>query len=187
MPAKKSPGVAGRRDRVGASPWGHHGQPDRTYRSRATDQLKRGCARSTARSRCRPSEEIQRPLPRADLRRSPGPGFHPACRSCSAGRVPVMEATSFMSTDPIRNSPKALLAAAPSPQGPELVFHDPLHASGPEQQPVRSRVPAITLHGSPELNPKRLTNKRPATRADRLEAVSRDLRLLARGRGSSAG
>lgn len=81
------------------------------------------------------------------------------------------------------------MAAAVSPNGPELIFHDPLRDSAPAsppepEQPVLSRVPAVSHHREPGLkSPKR----RPATRADRLEAVARELILLARDRGKAAG
>jgi hypothetical protein len=164
---------------------GRHGQPDRADRSGAPDELKRSLARSEIGCRRNASEEIQRQLPATDLRRNPCPGFHPPCRSCSTGRVPVTKPASSMSMGPVPNSPEPLPPAAPSPKGPELVFHDPLPTSEPEQQAGRSRVPVLSFHCDPV--PKHRKNKRPATRADRLEAVSRELKVLARGRGSSAG
>ena len=88
--------------------------------------------------------------------------------------------------DPLRNSPRQVAATAPLPQGAELIFHDPLSISDPEQEPARSGFPVSPLYGSPESQPKRLKKNGPATRADRLEAVSREVTLLARDRGRSA-
>lgn len=67
----------------------------------------------------------------------------------------------------------------------ELIFHDPLADSAPEQQADRSRIAVVSVQGSPQSNRverKRLNKKRPATRADAIEAVSRELELLARQR-----
>jgi hypothetical protein len=99
----------------------------------------------------------------------------------------VIGAACSISRDPLRNSPKQVPAADPRPQGAELIFHDPLPTPEPEQGPARSGFPVTSLYGSPESQPKRLKKEGPATRADRLEAVSRELKLLARGRGRSAG
>lgn len=98
----------------------------------------------------------------------------------------MIGAACITSIDPLRNSPKHVAAAAPRPQGAELIFYDPLPTPEPEQEPARSGFPVTSLYGSPESQPKRLKKNGPATRADRLEAVSRELNILARGRGRSA-
>ena len=89
-----------------------------------------------------------------------------------------------------RNNSKPFLAGAPSPRVAEMIFHDPLADSVPEQQADRSRVPArsvsglLNAPGSPE--PKRVDTNglEKKRRADAIEAVSRDLELLALRRGS---
>ena len=68
----------------------------------------------------------------------------------------------------------------------ELIFYDPLANSVPEQHADGSRVAVISVHASPQserVERKRLNKKRPATRADAIEAVSRELELLALRRG----
>ena len=95
----------------------------------------------------------------------------------------MTDAKSNMADDPVWNSRTSLVVAAPSPKGAEMVFHDPLPTPKPESQ--RSRVPVVFFYDSPE--PKPLKNERPATRADRLEAVSRELKVLAHRRGKSTG
>lgn len=89
-------------------------------------------------------------------------------------------------TSMYRNNSKPFLAGAPSPRVAELIFYDPLADSVPEQQADRSRVPVMSVPGSPEpkrVERNRLEKKRPATRADAIEAVSRELELLALRRG----
>ena len=79
---------------------------------------------------------------------------------------------------------------APSPKGPELVFHDPLSNFVSEQQAGSPGVPMMSLRGSrgpDRTEPNRSRTRMPATRADAIEAVSRDLELLARRRGNRAG
>ncbi|MBT2519841.1 hypothetical protein J7E80_02350 [Arthrobacter sp. ISL-28] len=85
-----------------------------------------------------------------------------------------------------RNNSKPFLAGAPSPRVAELIFHDPLADSAPEQQAAGSRVPVMSVPGSREprrVERNRLGEKKPATRADAIEAVSRELELLALRRG----
>lgn len=79
---------------------------------------------------------------------------------------------------------------APSPKGPELVFHDPLSKLISEQQAGSPGVPMMSLgdsRGPDRTEQNRLRRRMPATRADAIEAVSRDLELLARRRGNRAG
>jgi hypothetical protein len=95
----------------------------------------------------------------------------------------MTDARSNMAVDPIWDSRNPLVVAAPSPKGAEMVFHDPLPA--PMSKGQASRAPVVLFDDSPE--PKPLKNERPATRADRLETVSRELKVLAHRRGKSTG
>lgn len=94
-----------------------------------------------------------------------------------------------------RNNSKPFLAGAPSPRVAEMIFHDPLADSVPEQQADRSRVPVRSVSGSLNVpgsrnaagspEPKRVDRNglEKKRRADAIEAVSRDLELLALRRG----
>ena len=95
----------------------------------------------------------------------------------------MIGAACIASNDPLRNGPKQVAATALRPQGSELIFHNPLSSPDPEQEPARSGFPVSPPYGSPESHSKRLKKNGPATWADRLEAVSRELNLLAQGRG----
>lgn len=100
----------------------------------------------------------------------------------------MTDARSNMAVDPIGDSRNPLVVAAPSPKGAEMVFHHPLPASMSKSQ--ASRAPVVLFDDSPEpkpSEPKPLKNERPATRADRLETVSRELKVLAHRRGKSTG
>lgn len=90
----------------------------------------------------------------------------------------------------IRNSPTPALAGAPTPRGPELVFHDPFANSVAGQRADAPDGPLMPVRSSPgpdPAEPKRLKRRWPATRAEAIEAVSRDLDLLLQRSGNSAG
>jgi hypothetical protein len=71
----------------------------------------------------------------------------------------------------------------PPPRGPEMVFHDPFSHDLPPKQAD------IPVHSSPKpqrVEGKRTNSNQPATRAAAIEAVVRDLKLLALSKGISA-
>ena len=77
-------------------------------------------------------------------------------------------------------------AGAPSPTAAAVVFHDPLSGSLPEGQAVRSYRPFESSHRSSTSNrfgPKRPEKSRLAERADAIQAVAREVQLLAQRRG----
>ncbi|MDQ0865060.1 hypothetical protein QF036_002641 [Arthrobacter globiformis] len=85
----------------------------------------------------------------------------------------------------IEDSPQPSPACAPSPTA-AVVFHDPLSGSLPEGQALRSHAPLESSHRSSTSNrfgPKHLKKSRLAARAAAIEAVSRELQLLAQRRG----
>ena len=87
---------------------------------------------------------------------------------------------------PTRSSRPPSPAGVPSPTTAAVVFHDPLSGSLPEGQAVRSYRPLESSHRSATSNdfgPKRLENSRLAARADEIQAVARELQLLAQRRG----
>lgn len=72
----------------------------------------------------------------------------------------------------------------PSPRGPEMVFHDPFSLSLPEKHA------GLRLYGSRKshrVERKRPESRQPDTRAAAIEAVSREVQILARSKGISAG
>lgn len=84
----------------------------------------------------------------------------------------------------------AASGATPTPKGPELLFHNPfsdstgyLTDSATTQPPVHSRVDARTRRDP--RNRKRHARTRPASRLDEIDVVVRELKLLARSRGTS--
>jgi hypothetical protein len=77
-------------------------------------------------------------------------------------------------------------AGVPSRTAVAVVFHDPLSGSLREGQAVRSHRPLESSHRpstSNDFGPKRLENSRLAARADEIQAVARELQLLAQRRG----
>ena len=102
-------------------------QPDCACHGRTSDQLQRRLARTPVSYRENPQEKGQSFVAVADRCRNPGTGLGPFGSSYSARDIPV--------TEPLPGSPWARgpeerptprLAGAPSPRGPDLVFHDPL-------------------------------------------------------------
>jgi hypothetical protein len=84
----------------------------------------------------------------------------------------------------IGNSPVPLPAGASSPTA--MVFHDPLSDALSDAAVVRScHPPESSRHSSisRRLGAKGLKKRRLATRADAIEAVARELQLLAQRRG----
>lgn len=95
----------------------------------------------------------------------------------------MTEAISGAPTDSISTTPNPFHVEAPSPRGPEMVFHDPLSHYLPSRMQT-------SLHASPKPNRialKRAGTRKPATRAAAIEAVSQELKLLARSKESPAG
>jgi hypothetical protein len=85
----------------------------------------------------------------------------------------------------IRDSPQPSPAGA-SPTVVAVVFHDPLAGSLPEGQALRPHGLLVSSHRSStskRFGPKRLKKNRLAARADAIEAVARELQLLAQHRG----
>lgn len=77
-------------------------------------------------------------------------------------------------------------AGAPSPTATAIVFHDPLSGSQPEVPAVgsyRPLEPCPRPSTSNRSGVRRLKKRRLASRADAIEAVARELRLLAQRRG----
>lgn len=98
----------------------------------------------------------------------------------------MTEPTRGIPTAAIGDSPQPSPAGAPSPIAAAVVFHDPLSDSLPEGRAVRSYRPLESSRRSPTSNrfgPRRLEKSRLATRADAIEAVARELELLAHRRG----
>jgi hypothetical protein len=82
------------------------------------------------------------------------------------------------------------LASVPSPRGPEMVFHDPLADLVSEQRTESRGASFSPFRASPKANrfeAKRQRRRLPASRADAIDAVSRELELLARRRGNPLG
>jgi hypothetical protein len=72
---------------------------------------------------------------------------------------------------------------APLPRGPEMVFHDPFSHDLPEKHAD------ISVRGSRKpqrVERQRTGSRQPATRADAIEAVLRELKLLAVRNGISS-
>jgi hypothetical protein len=97
----------------------------------------------------------------------------------------VIELKPNVANDAGRNRMKPFQAATPSPTGAELVFHDPLSDSAPAHSPGHFSTHSVSVHDFRA--PKRLKRERAATRADAIEAVSRELELLRKGRGKPPG
>lgn len=69
---------------------------------------------------------------------------------------------------------------AASPRGPELVFHDPFANDLPEKQ---ADISFRSSRKPQRVERKRTGSRQPATRADAIEAVLRELKLLAVSNG----
>jgi hypothetical protein len=72
---------------------------------------------------------------------------------------------------------------APTPRGIELLFHDPFSDSLTAQQPAPGRMRTGALNSALDRKPEPTT--RPASRSDQIDAVVRELKLLARRNGTS--
>jgi len=73
---------------------------------------------------------------------------------------------------------------APSPLGTEMVFHDPFSHDLPEKHADMRFDSSRKPH---RMERKRPESKQPPTRAAAIEAVSRELKILARSKGIPAG
>ena len=96
----------------------------------------------------------------------------------------MTEQTLSDSTAKIGNSPLPLPAGGSSPAA--MVFHDPLSGAQPEE-PTEHSHRDLEASGRPftsnRFGVRRLKKRRLATRADAIEAVARELQLLAQRRG----
>ncbi|MFC9351903.1 hypothetical protein [Arthrobacter sp. NPDC057013] len=96
----------------------------------------------------------------------------------------MTEQTPGIPTAEIGNSPLPLPAGASSPTA--MVFHDPLSDSlsdGPAVHSYRPLESSRHSSASQRLGPNGLKKRRLAMRANAIEAVARELQLLAQRRG----
>ena len=167
-------------------------QPDRACRRSAPDQLERRLIHIAIRYGIA-SEEVQKHDAFAHRRRNGCPWFGPSGCPYPARGSPVTDPLESRPSVDALNSPRPLLAGVQSPRGSELVFHDPLSHTGGRLSNTGGglhtgiRDAAVPLRGSSgpdRLAADRSKRRRPGTRADAIEAVRQDLRLLALRRGN---
>ena len=161
-------------------------QFDRSYHGRVPDQRNCNQLRKLFRRHTGSAEEIQGRPPFADLHRKLCPRGcslgRPLGRPRSAGRVAVREQEAAIHPGGPYSGGK-MADPVPMTRGIELLFHDPLSDSSTTRQSAPDRMRSGALNSAHDQKPAPRTP--PASRSDQLDAVVRELKLLARRNGTA--